>query len=91
MRPLNLPQPVAVTLDGRGHPQSVIVGEPCLDGGTSGRQTQSVDSIVEVWRVDDEWWREPIARLCYESVLQGGAHVVLYQDLVTGLWYMQRP
>jgi hypothetical protein len=90
MRPLNLPQPVAVTLDCNGQPAAVTIGEPHLDR-KKGRQTQQVDSIVEIWRVDDEWWREPIARLCYELVLQGGAHVVLYQDLVTGLWYVQRP
>lgn len=91
MRPLNLPQPIAVATDESGHPTLLKVDVPHPDGGTAERHTRTVDTVVEVWRVDDEWWREPISRRYFESVLEGGRHVVLYEDLTTGDWFMQRP
>jgi len=45
--------------------------------------------IGEIWRVDDEWWRQPISRRYIEVILSGGRHVVLYQDLNTGEWFEQ--
>ena len=50
-----------------------------------------VEEVVEVWVVQDEWWRTPIHRRYVEVVLEGGAHVVLFEDLTTGEWFMQRP
>lgn len=49
----------------------------------------AVESIGEVWLVDDEWWREPIRRRYVEVMLEGGKHVVLYETLPTGEWYVQ--
>jgi hypothetical protein len=48
-----------------------------------------VDVIGEIWRVDDEWWRQEISRRYIEVILSGGRHVVLYQDLNTGEWFEQ--
>jgi hypothetical protein len=50
-----------------------------------------VEEVVETWIVQDEWWRSPIHRRYVEVVLEGGAHVVLFEDLITGEWFMQRP
>lgn len=50
-----------------------------------------IESVVETWRIDDEWWRVPIARQCYDVVLEGGGHMVLFQNLLTGEWFAQRP
>jgi hypothetical protein len=50
-----------------------------------------VEEVVEVWVVEDEWWRSPIHRRYVEVVLEGGAHVVLFEDLATGEWFMQKP
>ncbi|NIM51836.1 MAG: hypothetical protein GTN62_12790 [Gemmatimonadales bacterium] len=50
-----------------------------------------VEEIIETWRIDDEWWREPITRRYVEVVLEGGGHVVLFEDLVTGQWFVQMP
>jgi hypothetical protein len=47
--------------------------------------------VLETWRIDDEWWRKPIARRYVEVVLEDGAHVVLFEDLVTGAWFAQQP
>lgn len=59
--------------------------------GPSGRGGRRVEEVVEQWVVEDEWWRTPIHRRYVEVVLEGGAHVVLFEDLATGEWFMQKP
>ncbi len=53
--------------------------------------TRRVDDVLEIWRIDDEWWRIPICRRYVEVVLEGGRHVVLFEDVDTGTWYEQKP
>jgi hypothetical protein len=66
-----------VECDAQHHPLSV--------GGIA------IESVLESWRIDDEWWRQPIAR-CYHAVLlDGGKRVVLFEDIVTGEWFAQMP
>ncbi len=48
-----------------------------------------VETVGEVWRVDDEWWRQPISRRYVEVVLEGGKHTVIFEDLNSGHWFMQ--
>lgn len=48
-----------------------------------------VEAVGEVWRVDDEWWRQPINRQYFEVVLEGGKHTVVFQDLANGHWFIQ--
>ncbi|HEX4628275.1 MAG TPA: hypothetical protein VH137_05730 [Gemmatimonadales bacterium] len=50
-----------------------------------------VESYGENWRMDDEWWRQPIVRRYVEVVLEGGGRVVLFEDLTTGDWFEQMP
>ena len=52
---------------------------------------RKVEEILDTWRIDDEWWRAPISRRYVEVVLEGGGHVVLFEDLATGSWYLQMP
>lgn len=59
-------------------------GDPVGDG-------RKVEEVVEEWVVQDEWWRAPIHRRYVEVVLEGGGHVVLFEDLTTGEWFMQQP
>lgn len=62
---------------------------PASPTGRSGRR---VEEILEIWRVDDEWWRRrSITRRYVEVVLEGGGHVVLFEDLVTNEWFLQKP
>ena len=97
LRPLNLPQPVTVELDKTGLPSVVTSGvrpeneEERSEAIHSDLVGKAVESIIEIWHVDDEWWREPISRRCLEVILEGGKHVVLYEDLTTNAWFMQRP
>jgi hypothetical protein len=68
-------------------------GDPPGIGQQSGEAPveKRVEALVEEWRIDDEWWRTPIHRRYFEIVLEGGAHVVLFEDLGSGEWFMQKP
>ena len=46
-------------------------------------------SIHETWRIDDEWWRQPISRLYYQIVLENGKMMTLYRDLTNDTWHAQ--
>jgi len=73
---------VTVEFDASG---VMMVGRP--DGRTVGK----VDAILESWRIDDEWWRHMIARAYLEVIMEGGKRLVLFQDLITGQWFVQMP
>jgi hypothetical protein len=77
LKAINAPQRVLVKLGWNQLPTAV------------GHQT--IESIGEIWRIDDEWWRQPIARRYVEAILAGGKHVVLFEDAVTGEWWIQSP
>jgi hypothetical protein len=77
LRAINTPRRVEVELGAAGLP---MVVERC-----------AVESVGEIWRIDDEWWRQPISRRYIEVILGGGKHVVLFQDLTTGEWWVQKP
>ncbi len=80
LRPLNLPRPVNVVLNERGLPIAIV-----RDG-----KRKEVEKIGEIWRVDDEWWRDPIARRYVETILEDGRRLVVYEDQRTGKWFEQR-
>ena len=105
LRPLNLPRPVKVELDETGLPSAVTScfslstclpvrpeneeeHSEAIDGSLVGKV---VEAIIETWHVDDEWWRERISRRYVEVILEGGKHVVVYEDLTTNDWFMQKP
>jgi hypothetical protein len=49
-----------------------------------------IASIIETWRIDDEWWRQkPVSRLYRRVVLEAGRVVDVYQALASGRWYRQ--
>jgi hypothetical protein len=56
-----------------------------LDGGVYRRVT----AIHETWRIDDEWWRDAIARRYFALELDGKRRVTVYHDLATDTWYSQ--
>ena len=51
----------------------------------------AVDAVLETWRLDDEWWRVAIVRRYHDVMLEGGKHVMLFEDLTNGSWWMQKP
>lgn len=80
LRPLNVPRPIEVELDDDGLPTRIM---------RSG-QSRRIDEITETWRIDDEWWRETIARRYVEMILEGGERTVIYEDELGEGWYEQR-
>jgi hypothetical protein len=82
LRALNVPQRVEVELGADGLP--IVMRD-------AGYGIRAIESIGETWRIDDEWWRTPIARRYIEVVLEGGGRVVLFADLTTGEWWTQKP
>jgi hypothetical protein len=46
--------------------------------------------IQDVWCIDDEWWRDPIARRYYQVVIESGALRTIYHDLIANAWFEQR-
>lgn len=80
LRPLNLPIPLSVEEDGDGRP--LIVNH-------KGRIIK-ITSIDDLWRIDEEWWREkPIARMYYQLTAEGGGRLTVFQDLISSNWYRQ--
>jgi len=78
-RTLNQPEPVEVKETLSSLPLVIKTERP-----------QTVASIDERWRIDDEWWRrEPISRLYYSIRLDSGYRLVLFKDLFNNHWYQQ--
>jgi hypothetical protein len=51
----------------------------------------SVDAVNEDWVVEDRWWTgKPLRRRYFELVLTDGRNVVVFLDLVTSRWFLQR-
>lgn len=50
-----------------------------------------VDSVSEDWVVEDRWWSGRLVRRRYfELVLTDGRNVVVFHDLMSGRWLIQR-
>ncbi len=81
LRPLNQPVPIQVETDPDDRPIAVQRrGWP---------RPRAVVSVQDRWRIDDEWWRDEIARRYFAVELEGGRHLTLYHELVGDAWYAQ--
>jgi hypothetical protein len=66
-------------------------GTPMTMRRSGGQETSAavIESVLESWRIEDEWWRHLISRRYFEVTLEGGGRVVLFQDLGSGEWFVQ--
>lgn len=81
VRALNLPAPVEVEEDGRRRPLSIVLS----------RRRLEVASVDDVWEISDEWWRaDPITRRYYRCVMEDGAVIIVFRDLMRGGWFHQK-
>ena len=53
------------------------------------RRPVLVKDVVNMWRIDEEWWRNPISRLYFLLELENGARLTVFRDLLRGTWYRQ--
>lgn len=81
LKSLARPKAVAVRTDDRGEPLFVRL---------PGKTARRVAVVRERWRIDDEWWRQAISREYRTIVLDDGAVLTLYHDLLDESWYVQR-
>jgi hypothetical protein len=79
IRTLNQPQALMVEADDQSRPRVIV----------RHRQRQRVTAIQDVWRIDDEWWREPISRRYFQIILETDEIRTIYQDLLNGEWFEQ--
>jgi hypothetical protein len=80
LRSLNRPRPARVDTNDNGVPIATHI---------SGRRL-AVESALETWRIDDEWWRpHPVSRLYWRVLLEDGRVVDVFRNLITGSWARQ--
>jgi hypothetical protein len=79
LRPLNQPLPAAVEATPYGEPKAMLWR----------RVFRRVVAIHDTWRIDDEWWRDEIARRYFVAEMEGGRRLTVYHDLVADAWYAQ--
>ena len=76
---MNAPIPITVQHDEENVPVTIRL---------KGRE-HPVESVMDRWEIDDEWWRgQRICRMYYQVVVDGGRVVIVYRDL-DGSWYHQ--
>ena len=72
----------------RGHPEITVEFD---DGRLTvfwGDRREPVE-VCNRWRVEESWWREPIAR-DYNKVVGEPWRALLYFDRVAGTWHLER-
>ena len=68
--------------------QSAAQGQPVVF--TWQGQEHGVDRLLQQWRVDVGWWQSRVWRAYFKLSTQTGLLVVIYQDLITGFWFLQQ-
>ena len=53
-------------------------------------QTHAAQAITKRWRVNLDWWREGVWRDYFKLTTESGLLVVIFHDLQSGQWYLQR-
>ena len=76
---VNTPKQIQVGEDRLANPTVVFTPKP-----------ETVKSINQHWRIDDEWWRrEPISRIYFDVLTASGKQLVIFKDLINNRWYQQ--
>jgi len=78
LRPLNAPQPITVVAE---HATPIAV--------TINRHRYQVETIQDMWIVQDEWWRQPINRQYFVLLLDDGSRRTVFLDREDSAWYAQ--
>jgi len=74
-----------------GSPITIITGEAGEPSHFIWQgQTHVVNDITRRWRVNLDWWRQRIWRDYFKLTTETGLLVIIYYDLQTRQWYLQR-
>lgn len=49
-----------------------------------------VAQVLTRWRVDEDWWNNRVWREYFKLITRDNRLVILFRDLHTGNWYLQR-
>ena len=49
-----------------------------------------VTQVLTRWRVDEDWWNNRVWREYFKLITRDNRLVILFRDLHTGNWYLQR-
>lgn len=80
--------PIEVDTQNSANDDSAIYEMPIFF--TWQNQKHPVVEITKTWRVDIDWWRERVWRAYFKLRTETGLLVIIYQDLLSGAWYLQR-
>lgn len=72
--------PIRVDVDDDGRPLAFLWRN----------QHHPIEGITQHWRVDAEWWILRIWRDYFKAYTRTGLLVIIFQDLLTGQWKLQR-
>ena len=53
-------------------------------------RNHKVFRVTKRWRVDEEWWKRRIWREYFKMATQSRMLVIIYRDLISGEWCLQR-
>ncbi len=53
-------------------------------------QHHQIQTVAKRWRIDQQWWQQRIWREYFKVTTHSGLMVVIYRDLLSGQWYLQR-
>ncbi|HEY2916185.1 MAG TPA: hypothetical protein VGI98_03120 [Candidatus Limnocylindrales bacterium] len=73
----------------RGHPTIDVEVDAGRVVAIAWANRRELVEVCNRWRVDESWWREPIARDYFKVV---GEHwlALIYFDRVAGSWHLER-
>ncbi len=61
------------------------------DGMPAQVNGEGIESLRESWLVEDRWWTaQPLRRRYWELVGVRGRNVIVFHDLCSGHWFLQR-
>jgi hypothetical protein len=53
-------------------------------------RSHPVVGVAKRWRVDQSWWRRHIWREYFKLYTRTGLLMIVYRDLLSDQWYLQR-
>jgi protein ImuB len=74
------PRPIQVTAGPDGLPRALVWRD----------RIREVEAIYEVWRERRRWWSRPIERDCFRLETDDGQVRVVFRDVRTGRWLLER-